>query len=163
MVNESARSSISKSIQQGIKPVLPVCYYEYGESLLEEEDLTNALFYYRFSGMIAGALGFTNISSETTSSRYVGIPESQGRTSILQGFNKIISIVIAICMGIAGLGMGLIIGSYYAGKKEKEEDKKWPPKNFDDYYRRERYYQRKSDMPRSIKAVSYTHLTLPTN
>ena len=58
-----------------MKPILPVCYYEYGESLLDEDDLIYALIYYRLSGMIAGALSFTNISKGVLSSRYEGIPD----------------------------------------------------------------------------------------
>ena len=151
MVNESASSSISKSIKQGIKPVLPVCYYEYGKSLLEEDDLTNALFYYRFSGMIAGALGFTNVSAETSSSRYVGIPEIEIRSSVLQNPNRHnISILIVLCAGIAGLGIGLIIGSFCSRKPEEGVSRKWTPRSINDYPEK-RHHFHEDTMPRSIK------------
>ncbi len=150
MVNESASSSISKSIKQGIKPVLPVCYYEYGESLLEEDDLTNALFYYRFSGMIAGALGFTNVSAQTSSSRYIGIPEIETRSSVLQNPKFNTSILIILCAGIAGLGIGLIIGSFYSRKQDEEVSHKWAPRSINDYPEK-RHYFHKDTMPRSIK------------
>ena len=151
MVNQSASSSISKSISQGIQPVLPVCYYEYGRSLLEEEDLINSLFYYRFSGMIAGALGFTNVSTQTTSSRYVGIPKTESKTSFLERYDTTFSILIAIFMGMTGLGAGLIIGSYISSGKNKKEDKKWTPQSINNYSKEKQYYQKDFDMPRSIK------------
>ena len=150
LVNESASSSISKSIKQGIKPVLPVCYYEYGESLLEEDDLTNALFYYRFSGMIAGALGFTNVSAETSSSRYIGIPEDKTPLSIIQSPSFTFSFLLALCAGIAGLGIGLIIGGFYSRKQEKKVGKKWTPRSIKEHPEKHQYF-REDIMPRSIK------------
>ena len=118
---------------------------------LEEDDLTNALFYYRFSGMIAGALGFTNVSAETSSSRYVGIPEIEIRSSVLQNPNRLnISILIVLCAGIAGLGIGLIIGSFCSRKPEAGVSRKWTPRSINDYPEK-RHHFHEDTMPRSIK------------
>ena len=98
-INNSASSNILKSLGYNIKPVLPVCYYEYADSLLDEEDLTTALFYYRFSGMIAGALSFTNVSKGSISSRYEGIPKINSTKQITDIFSQVSIIVIVFILG----------------------------------------------------------------
>ena len=78
LAREGASNKIANSRQQGIEPVLAVSYYEYGESLVNESVYEKALLYYKYSGMIAGVLSFTDISTGSTSSKYVGIPENRG-------------------------------------------------------------------------------------
>jgi uncharacterized protein len=154
-INISAYSNILKSVGYGIKPVLPVCYYEYAESLLNEEDLTTSLFYYRFSGMIAGALSFTNVSKGTISSRYEGIPKIKLPIQITNIFSRLGTIVIVFILGgILGLCLGLLIALLFnnkltknviINKKEKGNYKSYTgyrypnneiPRSIRDYYRK---------------------------
>lgn len=148
LASETAISKIAKSRQQGIEPVLAVSYYEYAESLANESDFDSALLYYKYSGMIAGALGFTNSTLGTASSRYVGLPKIE--SPIPENWLLIVASV-AILSAIAGLGLGLIISGITVSK-EKEEKKKWIPKRIDEYRKKPRHpYFSKKDMPRSIK------------
>ncbi len=147
LARETAISKISRSRQQGIEPVLAVSYYEYGESLENESDFENSLLYYKLSGMIAGALGFTNSTLGSTSSRYVGLPEIE---SPVPKNWFLILVFVAILSAIAGLGVGLIISGISGSKEEKQ--KKWVPKKICDYKKRPKHpYFSKEDMPRSIK------------
>jgi len=145
LASENALNKITRSREQGIEPVLAVSYYEYAQSLTNESDFENALLYYKYSGMIAGVLGFTNSTIGTASSRYVGLPNIE---SSIPGNWLFILIIISIFSLIAGLGIGLIIGgiSFRENKSKKEPqiyfNKKRPPKNT---------YFSGEDMPRSIK------------
>ncbi len=154
-INISTYSNILKSVGYGIKPVLPVCYYEYAESLLDEEDLTTSLFYYRFSGMIAGALSFTNVSKGTISSRYEGVPKINLPIQITNIFSRLGTILIVFILGgIMGLCLGLLIAlllnnkptkNVVINKKEKGNYKSYKgyrypnneiPRSIRDYYRK---------------------------
>jgi len=116
MASENANNNIVKIRKQGIEPVLSVSYYEYAESLRNESAYDSALMYYKLSGMIAGALSFTNTSSGTGSFKDVGIPERKNLSS-----NWILTFAIGIFVGvIAGIGIGIIA----MGTSSKEEDKK---------------------------------------
>jgi len=151
MASEKASNNIAKSRKQGIEPILAVSYFEYAENLANESAFSSALIYYKYSGMIAGALGFTNTSASTASSRYVGVaeytkPEPTSADSIL-------FVVIAIIIGgLGGLGFGIIIGSMYSSKDKFEKKNIWEPHNVDDYSKRQRkeYFSDK-EMPRSIR------------
>jgi uncharacterized protein len=139
LASETAISKIAKSRQQGIEPVLAVSYYEYSESLLNESDFDNALLYYRYSGMIAGVLSFTNTTLGTASSKYVGLPKIG--FSIPKDF-FVILVFISILSIIAGIGVGLIISGIRPKGKEDKVIKKERLNN--SYFSNE-------DMPRSIK------------
>ncbi len=133
---ESASSSISKSRNIGIEPVLAVSYYEYAESLANESNLDSAIVYYKDSGLIAGAIDFTNFSRGSTSSRYVGIPEinAPAEENNLFRYSDYL-IFMAVIGGFAGLGLGLIIGSILS-RREKEEYGHWAPRSIQDYYKK---------------------------
>ncbi len=149
-INDSASSNILKSIGYGIKPVLPVCYYEYADSLLEEEDLTTALFYYRFSGMIAGALSFTNISKGSISSRYEGFIKANSSKYISDIFPQFgIIIIVFILGGIGGLGLGLLIAVLLFDKSSKNNVKSMKEKS--SYKSYKGYSYPNNEIPRSIK------------
>ena len=139
LASETASSKIAKSRQQGIEPVLAVSYYEYSESLVNESDFDNALLYYKYSGLIAGVLGFTNTTLGTTSSKYVGLLKIE--SSIPKDWYLSIAL-IGILSIIAGIGIGLIIGGINLKRKEERVIKKETIKN--PYFSNE-------DMPRSIK------------
>jgi len=143
MASEHASSNIAKSRKQGIEPVLAVSYYEYAESLANESSFDNALVYYKYSGMIAGALSFTNMSTGTSSSRYVGIPE-HGSPNLGIDFNTAAIAVAIFIGGIGGLGLGLILGSRLSKKKESSYDDQETRKYKNPYFSKE-------EMPRSIK------------
>jgi uncharacterized protein len=149
LASETAINKIANSRQQGIEPVLAVSYYEYGESLANESDFDSALLYYKFSGMIAGILGFSNSTLGTAASRYIGLPTIVSQFPI----NWIIFVIaVAIISIIIGIGLGLIIGGVSSRKKDitpKQQVQKVqsertgvPPKQ---------PYLSKEDMPRSIK------------
>jgi uncharacterized protein len=155
LARESASNKIANSRQQGIEPVLAISYYEYGESLANETVYESALLYYKYSGMIAGALSFTNITTGAASSRYVGIPEIQRPSSFNWLFENIgIILSIIVLAAIAGIGIGLIIAGVTSGKEKDKEvsHKKLTPKNIDDYRGKPKHpYFSKEDMPRSIR------------
>ena len=157
LASESASNKIDRSRQQGIEPILAVSYYEYGESLANESAFDNALLYYKYSGMIAGVLGFTNVTAGTASSRYVGIPEINGpsaRNWLLENIGIITTMLILA--GMAGLGFGLIIGGIAKDKEERR--KRWVPKCIENYRKRPKHpYFSKEDMPRSIKDYYKKH------
>ena len=151
MASEQASSNIAKSRKQGIEPVLAVSYYEYAESLANESSFDNALVYYKYSGMIAGALSFTNMSTGTSSSRYVGIPEHRSPNFGIT-FNAVAIAVAIFIGGVGGLGLGLILGSRlskketypYSRQSESFKDSQEPRKYKNPYFSKE-------EMPRSIK------------
>jgi uncharacterized protein len=133
---ESASSSISKSRNIGIEPVLAVSYYEYAYSLENESKYSDALVYYKQSGIIAGVIDFTNFSKGSTSSRYVGTPEINANVREYDIFRySYYLIFMAVIGGFAGLGLGLIIGSLLS-KREKEEYGHWTPRSIEDYYKK---------------------------
>jgi len=150
--NKSAASSISKSRKLGIEPILAVSYYEYGQSLANKSDYGSALFYYKFSGMIAGALCFTNVTEDTSSSRYIGITTEPDVGSLCNQDNKkyYIYILLAICALVAGIGLGLIISGVTSYKNEDKKYEKWKPRSLNDYPEQNQY-DNKDEMPRSIK------------
>ncbi len=144
LARESASNKITTSRNIGIEPILAVSYYEYGESLNEESDYENALLYYKLGGMIAGALGLTNVTTGTASSRYVGTVDVSlvnNKNLLIEHIEIIVS--IAILAVLAGVGLGLII-SGIAFKREDKQDK--------DYKRKPKHPDfTDNDMPRSIK------------
>ncbi|MCI0500839.1 MAG: hypothetical protein L0Y61_03740, partial [Epsilonproteobacteria bacterium] len=153
-INTSANSNILKSVGYGVKPVLPVCYYEYAQSLLDENDLTTALFYYRFSGMIAGALSFTNVSKGATSSRYEGIPEINPPKHTLNIFSQFEMIIIIFVLGGIGvLGLGLIIAAllHDTSKNDVKSKKEKNSLETSSYRSYKGYSYPDNEVPRSIR------------
>jgi len=149
LASKNTLNKIAKSRQQGIEPVLAVSYYEYAESLLNESDYDNALLYYKYGGMIAGVLGFTNCTIGSTSSRYVGLPNI--KRSVPGNWLFMLASVTLFAL-LAGLGIGLIIGGISFKNDDGESEKK-TSSLFDQYKRRppKNPYFSKEDMPRSIK------------
>lgn len=157
LASESANNNIANSRNQGIEPVLAVSYYEFAESLANDSEYDSALLYFRYGGMIAGALGLTEYTGGT-SSRYVGVPdifEPSGFRFLFENFGIILS--IAVLVGIAGVGVGMIISSIVINMKEKqrrepekriynyEDGKNYPPSSNDniprsisDYYKKQK-------------------------
>ena len=134
---ESASASITESRNLGIEPVLAVSYYEYGQSLENESSLETAIFYYKDSNLIAGALRFADTSGGgKQTSRYLGIPEiTISPMSVWMPQIAGFTIFFAIAAGVGGLGLGLIIGSILS-KREKEEYGQWAPRSIEDYYKK---------------------------
>jgi len=98
--------------------------------------------------MIAGALGFTNISCGTGSSRFVGIPDIQSPNNNLFS-GETAFLIYGILIGLlCGLGFGLIIvGSSDKGKK-KSFDK--PIQEKEPIIKNKGEYPH-NEIPRSIK------------
>jgi uncharacterized protein len=104
--NQSAYAGIIESRMLGIEPILAVSYYEYAESLIEE-NVQNALFYYKYSDLLTGVLTVSGSCDTNTGSRYVGIPE--------RGFNSLKLDLLSlsnyiIIFGFIGLISGILIG-----------------------------------------------------
>ena len=125
IASENANKNIAKLRKINVEPILAVSYYEFAEGLRNESAYSSAVTYYKYSGMIAGALGFTNLSCGTTSSRYVGIPEvSTNENSI---FGKYSFVLYGLFLGfIAGIGIGFIITGVKSSsdQKKKKESRK---------------------------------------
>jgi len=152
LARESASNKIANSRQQGIEPVLAVSYYEYAESLANESVHERALLYYKYSGMIAGVLSFTNISTGSASSRYVGIPENRGPYSLNWLLENIESILALISLGVvAGIGIGFILGNITLRKNKEESPKISSSNSIDDYDISKNQYFSEREMPRSIR------------
>jgi uncharacterized protein len=152
LARESANNNIARSRQQGIEPVLAVSYYEFAQSLTNDYVYDSALIYFKYGGMIAGALGLTEFTSGSTSSRYIGVPEISEPSNLNWLLNNIgIIISIAILAGIIGLGFGIIICSVIYKNKE-EVQRKEPNKGVNEYMKSSKDSDfSKNDIPRSIK------------
>jgi len=151
--SETASSKISESRNRGVEPVLAVSYYEYADSLLNESAQDSSIVYYRYSGIIAGALGFTS-SCSSQSSRYIGVPEKVSVTFWNLGVTKYFEyyIFFLIIGGIGGLGLGIIIGSTISSNsKPKPPVKKFKQRSIDDYYKKQSRLFSNDEVPRSIK------------
>jgi uncharacterized protein len=150
---ERAIASIGESRSRGVEPVLAISYYEYAESLVNESSEDIALVYYKYSDIIAGALGFTTTCSKQ-SSRYIGIPPKISGSSFVRNFAKYLEyyILLVIIGGIGGVGIGIIIGME-TGKKSMSEKKQKDIKqtSIDEYYKKQTTFFSESDIPRSIK------------
>jgi uncharacterized protein len=155
--SETASNNIAKSRKQGIEPVLAVSYYEYAESLRNESNNDAALIYYKYSGMIAGILGFTNVTTGTGSSKYVGVPEFQS-PNILFSIDFYFFIGIFILGTFAGLGIGLIIGGLLKSGG-KRPPKKRSSEHMQDYKTgySGRYRYPNEETPRSIRDFYKKH------
>jgi uncharacterized protein len=152
LASERASSNIARSRDLGIEPVLAVSYYEYAESLANESDFDSALEYYKISGMIAGALSYTNTTVGTSESKFVGIPDINSPKN-----NNLISVDILFMLGFAligaigGLGAGLILGNVLSSSSEPPVQG-FSQKNPSEYkvkYKKEEYPE--SYIPKSIK------------
>ena len=95
-----------------------------------------------FRGDILGVAG-------TSISRYVGIPKVNTPLSIwvLERMIFVIGMFVIGCL--AGLGIGLIVGSVVGGKeKKKKPPVHYPPRTYD--YKSRHYYPN-NQVPRSIR------------
>lgn len=153
MTKEKANNRITKSRKLGIEPVLAVSYYEYAESLANESSYETALIYYKYSSMIAGVLGFTNVTIGSSASKYVGVPDYKEITKNdkinLVEKEFIIRLLIGICGVIAGLGIGLMISVFFNDKKEVTNNDKIHH-SMNNYHEKPHYFH-KDETPKSIK------------
>ena len=150
---ESASSSIAESRNRGVEPVLAVSYYEYAQSLVNESSIDVAMVYYKYSGIIAGALGFTSTYGGQ-SSRYIGVPPKISVSPWDRGAVKYLEyyIFFVIVGGIGGVGLGILIGVASLKKSEyKTKSKKYKQRSIDDYYKKQRQYFSEDEIPQSIK------------
>jgi uncharacterized protein len=150
IARDSVKNNIAKSRQQGIEPVLAVSYYEFAESLANDSQYDSALLYFRYGGMIAGALGLTEFSGGT-SSRYVGVAEIYepfGLNLLLQNIGIIIS--IAVLAGVLGVIFGIII-AVVTMKKEGKSRKDSKRKVIENKNLQSNSFLTENEIPRSIK------------
>ena len=150
---ESASLSIAESRTRGVEPVLAISYYEYAESLVNESSEDIAMVYYKYSGIIAGALGFTSTCGGQ-SSRYIGVPPKINVSPWDRGAIKYFEyfIFFIIVGGIGGIGIGILIGAATLKKQtHKTKSKEYKQRSIDDYYRGQSRYFSEDEIPRSIK------------
>ncbi len=153
IVNDTTIFNIIKSKQQGVEPILPICYYEYAESLLNEEDYTNSLFYYKLSGMIAGALDFENITTGSLGSRYVGVPKIKS-VNLEEETEELIDgkIFVILSIGlILGIALALLAMELRKTEEEKEQKEKWVPRSIREYEKNIGKNRDQVEIPRSIE------------
>lgn len=162
-VKETASVKITESRNRGIEPVLAVSYYEYAESLVNESSEDIAMIYYRYSGIIAGSLGFSATSGEQ-SSRFIGIPPTVDVSYWDLNMDRyhILFVFYAIIGGIGGIGIGILI-SVSSIKKSNEKQNSKPLKStdfassdskqmkLDRYYAKQNIYFSDDEIPKSIK------------
>jgi len=148
---DTASNNIAKNRKQGIESILAVSYYEFAESLSEESSYDSALLYYKYSGMISGALGFTNISCGSSSSKYVGIPDYNPPEKN-NGFN-ILNIgtfaTFLFLSAVAGFGLGLVCVGLFSKEDDKKE--KTAVVSYNKKTSSNRYNYPNNQTPRSIK------------
>ncbi len=112
-----------------------------------------AIVYYKYSSIIAGALGFTSTSGEQ-SSRYIGVPPKISVSSWDRGVMRYFEyyIFFVIVGGIGGIGIGILIGATSLKKQaHKTKPKEHKQRSIDDYYRGQSRYFSEDEIPQSIK------------
>jgi len=153
--NQSANAGISESRLLGIEPVLAVSYYEFAASL-EEENVQNAMFYYKFSDFITGVLTVSSGCSTEQGSRYIGIPSY---SSNLMSFTFTKYQDYFILYSFIGFFGGLIIGillvmkgmKRFKHKKQNTDVVPWTPHSITPFEHS------------TIKHKEYTSDSLPKN
>jgi hypothetical protein len=121
----------------GIEPVLAVSYYEFATSLIDE-NVENALFYYKYSDFLTGVLTVSSACSVEQGSRYVGIPEqSNNLWSFTLSRYQDYFIIYSFVGFFGGLAIGILL-AYNAILKIKEKKKEkqvvpWSPHSVTHY------------------------------
>ena len=148
IASENANKNIAKLRKENIEPVLAVSYYEFAENLRNESSYSSALTYYKYSGMIAGALGFTNLSCGTGNSRFIGVPEiNYPQNNVF--FGEIVFVLYGLILGgIGGIGVGLLIAGVSSNKNKKQRNRSVEKKVL---INRNKENYPNNEIPRSIK------------
>ena len=122
--NQSANQGIAESRMLGIEPILAVSYYEYAESLIEE-NVQNALFYFKYSDLLTGVLTVSTSGNSNAGSRYVGIPAQSVGTWQFNLFSYSNSIIIfSVIMLVIGVLIGVLISLIFSNKQKSQKPKK---------------------------------------
>jgi hypothetical protein len=115
-----------------------VSYYEYAESLIEE-NVEDALFYYKYSDLITGVLTLSGNCGKQ-SSRYVGIPPIQASSWNFDLNDINVFFVIMLTFGvIGGAVVGFLIG--YLSQTQKKTPLSIRPKTENKQYPSTKIYQ----------------------
>lgn len=150
---ETTTLNININEIQEIEPLLPICYYEYAESLHDEGDYKNSLFYYKLSGMISGALDFKNISKGNLASRYVGTPEIRKREyeeETIQVINEELLLILMIGI-VLGTALALLAMEAKKSGEEKKQKEKWMPRSIIEYENNKGRSSYQNEIPRNIE------------
>jgi uncharacterized protein len=142
--NESANAGISESRSNGIEPLLAVSYYEYAESMIED-NVENALFYYKYSDLITGVLTLSSDCGDRTS-RYIGIPPVQSTSSYLnfEDINGFFFIILTFGI-VGGAVIGFVIGFISPSGTQKKKEKQLLSQSISPYQQTDFSYNQSFD------------------
>jgi len=127
--------AISDSRKAGIEPFMAVSYFEYAENL-KKESIKDAIVYYKYAQMIAGALQFMVSPPSRKQSRFVGVPPHapiSGGRSILVDVNLLIT-VLGATMILLVIAVLIILRERRFRRDFPPE--LWIPKSVREYYRK---------------------------
>ena len=127
--------AISDSRKASIEPFMAVSYFEYAENL-KKESIKDAIVYYRYAQMIAGALQFMVSPPSRKQSRFVGVPPHapvSGSRSILVDVNLLIT-VLGATMILLVIAVLIILRERRFRRDFPPE--LWIPKSMREYYRK---------------------------
>ncbi|RLF31083.1 MAG: hypothetical protein DRJ99_00620 [Thermoplasmata archaeon] len=135
---DAANSAIIESRKLGIEPILAVSYYEYAETL-SNESTYNAIIYYKYSNIIAGALRLIVKPSSEKKSIYVGIPPVSKRVIISGEISKntlmlfYYMLLIASATVLIGLFLGIMIDRI--SNRKRRENLEYLPRSVREFYK----------------------------
>jgi len=135
---DAANNAIIESRKLGIEPILAVSYYEYAETL-SNESVYNAIIYYKYSNIIAGALRLIINPPSEKESIYVGIPPISERAIVSSGISRdtiILFYYMLLTAGatvLIGLFLGILIDKISTQKKRDEAE--YLPRSVREFYK----------------------------
>jgi uncharacterized protein len=138
---ETANSAIIESRNLGIEPILAVSYYEYAETLANESAY-NAIIYYKYANIIAGATRLIVNPPSPKESIYVGVPPVPERTMLPISVERntimlfYYMLLIATATIIIGLFIGIIIDRVSIKRSRGEIE--YIPRSVREYYKKQK-------------------------
>ncbi|MCD6468659.1 MAG: hypothetical protein J7L32_05070 [Thermoplasmata archaeon] len=135
---ESAATAISESRSLGIEPILAVSYFEFAQTL-ENGSTTDAIVYYRYAQMIAGALHFMVSPPVQKQSRFEGIPPinpPQHNSFVASLPFDLKWVYAAATLLVVMLIVGAAVIAREKRFKKEFPPEMWMPRSMEEYYRK---------------------------